>query len=98
MSHGWPWSSDPVRKASGQGNRIWVGLRPPWLQRCTTAMRAWSHRQHERGNARNAVTSPALFDAQLMRETLRSERLRATILASVMAVMGGTRFLLARLD
>ena len=46
----------------------------------------------------NAVTSPALFDAQLMRETLRSERLRATILASVMAVMGLTLFLLSRLD
>jgi adenylate cyclase len=46
----------------------------------------------------NAVTSPALFDAQLMRETLRSERLRATMLASVGAVMGLTLFLLTRLD
>ncbi len=46
----------------------------------------------------NAVTSPTLFDAQLMRETLRSERLRATMLASVVAVMGLTLFLLSRLD
>jgi hypothetical protein len=46
----------------------------------------------------NAVTSPALFDAQLMRETLLSERLRATIPASVAAVIGLTLFLLSRLD
>jgi adenylate cyclase len=46
----------------------------------------------------NAVTSPALFDAQLMRETLRRERLRATMLASVAAVIGLTLFLLSRLD
>jgi hypothetical protein len=45
----------------------------------------------------NTVKSPSLIDAQLMRETLLSERLRATILASVMAVMGLTLFLLSRL-
>jgi adenylate cyclase len=46
----------------------------------------------------NAVKSPSLFEAQLMRETLRSERLRATMLASVGAVIGLTLFLLSRLD
>ena len=46
----------------------------------------------------NAVTSPALFDAQFMRETLLSERPRATMLASVAAVIGLTLFLLSRLD
>src|SRR5262249_121078 len=45
----------------------------------------------------NAVTSPSLFEAQLMRETLLSERLRATILAGVAAVSRLTFFLLSRL-
>ena len=46
----------------------------------------------------NAVESPSLFESQLMRETLLSERLRATILASMAAVLGLTLFLLSRLD
>jgi hypothetical protein len=45
----------------------------------------------------HAVPNPTLFEAQLMRETVRSERLRATILASVMAAMGLTLFVLTRL-
>src|SRR6267143_5909796 len=71
---------------------------PPCLQRGTRVMRAGAHREHQRGNAMNAVTSPALFDAQFMRETLLSERPRATMLASVAAVIGLTLFLLSRLD
>ena len=43
----------------------------------------------------NAVKSPSIFDAQLMRETLLSERSRATILASVAAVIGLTFVLLS---
>ncbi|HEY5866131.1 MAG TPA: hypothetical protein VI542_11405 [Candidatus Tectomicrobia bacterium] len=46
----------------------------------------------------NVVHGPTLFAAQLMRETLRSERLRATMLASVGTVIGLTLFLLSRLD
>ena len=45
----------------------------------------------------NSVNSTSMFDAQLMRETLLSERLRATLLASVAAVMGLTMVLLSRL-
>src|SRR6266852_8055469 len=71
---------------------------PPCLQRGTRVMRAGAHREHQRGNAMNAVESPSLFESQLMRETLLSERLRATILASMAAVLGLTLFLLSRLD
>lgn len=46
----------------------------------------------------NAGARSALFDAQLMRETLRNERMRATMLASAAAVFGLTLFLLSRLD
>ena len=45
----------------------------------------------------NSGKNTAIFDAQLMRETLLSERLRATLLASVAAVIGLTFFLLSRL-
>jgi adenylate cyclase len=47
---------------------------------------------------RHAGAHSALFEAQLMHETLRNERVRATMLASVVAVLGLTLFLLSRLD
>ena len=46
----------------------------------------------------NASARSALFDAQLMRETLRNARVRATMLASAAAVLGLTLFLLSRPD
>ena len=61
-------------------------------------MRTGVQRAHQRGDARHAGARPSLFEAQLMRETLLSERLRATLLASVAAVLGLTLFLLSRLD
>jgi adenylate cyclase len=47
---------------------------------------------------RNAGARSALFEAQLMRETLRNERVRATMLANAAAALGLTLFLLSRLD
>jgi hypothetical protein len=46
----------------------------------------------------HAGARSALFEAQLMRETLRNERVRATMLASVAAALGLTLLLLSRLD